>query len=79
VRPDGSSNWNYVAGAGRSVAVTPCFRFRPQPYGTQWGLTSTTMLAAYDLVYGPPLVVFIIYLPQGLVGSVAGKWAVARC
>ena len=31
-----------------------------------------------NLVYGALLVVFIIFLPQGLVGSAQARWAVVR-
>ena len=38
----------------------------------------TAALGWDNLVYGALLVVFIIFLPQGLVGSIAGKWTAAR-
>ena len=38
----------------------------------------TAALGWDNLVYGALLVVFIIFLPQGLAGSIAGKWAAAR-
>jgi branched-chain amino acid transport system permease protein len=38
----------------------------------------TSALGWDNLIYGALLVVFIIFLPQGLVGSLAGKWASVR-
>jgi branched-chain amino acid transport system permease protein len=38
----------------------------------------TSALGWDNLIYGAVLVLFIIFLPQGLVGSLAAKWAGAR-
>jgi branched-chain amino acid transport system permease protein len=38
----------------------------------------TAALGWDNVVYGTLLVVFIIFLPQGLLGSAQARWAVAR-